>query len=204
LTIGLWVHDGRPVHTDVVLVAEFQEFLAGELGHVVSDDGVGHPEPVDDVREEHYDLLCPEIRDWVHLDPLGELVNGDQQVGVAPERLSQGPDNVQPPHGKRPRDGDHLEGVRWEVGFAGIELAPFTGAHDLTSVDNCGRPVEALAKRVAHEGAWRRVVATHACVDVPEELAPLGDGYAACLYSSPSTRVNDFLHPGDASGLGPI
>jgi hypothetical protein len=26
-------------------------------------------------------------------------------VGVAPGRLSQGPDNVQPPHSKRPRDG---------------------------------------------------------------------------------------------------
>jgi hypothetical protein len=68
--------------------------------------------------------------------------------------------------------------MRWEVGFAGVELAPFAGAHDLAGVGNCGRPVEALAKRVAHEGAWRRVVATHTRVDVPEELAPLGDGYA--------------------------
>jgi hypothetical protein len=29
-------------------------------------------------------------------------------VGVAPGRLSQGPDNVQPTHGKRPCDGDRL------------------------------------------------------------------------------------------------
>jgi hypothetical protein len=57
----------------VVLVAEFQEFPAGELGPVVSDDGVGHPEPVDDVGEECYGLLCPEIRDWgtsTHLENL--------------------------------------------------------------------------------------------------------------------------------------
>jgi hypothetical protein len=51
---------------------------------------------VDDVSEERYGLLCPEIRDWAHLNPLGELVNGNQQVGVAPGRLPQGPDNVQP------------------------------------------------------------------------------------------------------------
>jgi hypothetical protein len=57
-------------------------------------------------------------------------------------------------------------------------LTPFAGAHDLAGVGDRGGPVEALAERVAHEGAWCRVVATHARVDVSEELAPLGDGYA--------------------------
>jgi hypothetical protein len=63
LTIGLWVRDGCRVHADVVLVAEFQKFPTGELGPVVSDNGVGNPELVDDVGEERYSLLCPEIRD---------------------------------------------------------------------------------------------------------------------------------------------
>jgi hypothetical protein len=71
-----------------------------------------------------------------------------------------------------------LEGVRWEIGLAGVELAPFVGAHDLVGVGNRGGPLEALAERVAHEGARRRVVATHARVDVSEELTPLGYGYA--------------------------
>jgi hypothetical protein len=42
------------------------------------------------------------------------------------------------------------------------------------------------------------MVAAYACVYVPEELAPLGDGTRRCrmseaahLYSSPSTRVKD-------------
>jgi hypothetical protein len=68
--------------------------------------------------------------------------------------------------------------MRWEIGLAGIELAPFAGAHDLAGISNIGRPIEALAERVAYEGAWCRVVATHARMDVSEELAPLGDGYA--------------------------
>jgi hypothetical protein len=133
---------------------------------------------VDDLGEECYGLLCPEIRDRAHLDPLGELVNGDQQVGVAPGRLSQGPDNVQPSHGTGTRDGDRLEGVRWEVGLAGVELAPLAGAHNLVGVGDRGGPVEALAERIAHEGARRRVVAAHARVDVAEELATLWNGYA--------------------------
>jgi hypothetical protein len=45
-------------------------------------------------------------------------------VGVAPGRLSQGPDNVQPPHGKRPCDRDRMEGMSREIGLAGVELAP--------------------------------------------------------------------------------
>jgi hypothetical protein len=35
-----------------------------------------------------------------------------------------------------------------------------------------------LAERIAHEGVQHRVVATHAHMDVSEELAPLRDGYA--------------------------
>jgi hypothetical protein len=63
-----------------------------------------------------------------------------------------------------------------KVRFAGIELAPFAGAHDLAGIGNRGGPVEALAERVAHEGVWRRVVTAYARMDVSKELAPLRDG----------------------------
>jgi hypothetical protein len=68
--------------------------------------------------------------------------------------------------------------VSREIGLAGVKLAPFTGAHDLTGISNRGRPIEALEECIAYEGARRRVVAAHAHVDVSEELAPLGDGHA--------------------------
>jgi hypothetical protein len=97
-----------PVHVDVELIAELQELSALELGPVVGDDGVGHFEAIDDVGEERHRLLCPEIRDGAYLHPLGELVYGDQKVGVAPGCLSQGPDDIQPPYNERPRNGDGL------------------------------------------------------------------------------------------------
>jgi hypothetical protein len=78
--------DGRPIHTDVVVIAKFQEFSAGKLGAIVGDDEVRHSKPVDDVRKEGHGLFCPELRDWACLDPLGEFVHDDQQVGVAPGR----------------------------------------------------------------------------------------------------------------------
>jgi hypothetical protein len=36
----------------MVVVAELQEFSAGELGAVVGNDGVWHSKPMDDVSEE--------------------------------------------------------------------------------------------------------------------------------------------------------
>jgi hypothetical protein len=54
-----------------------------------------------------------------------------------------------------------------KVGLAGVELAPFAGAYDLTGVRDRGRPVKALAERVADEGAGRGVMATGSGVDVP-------------------------------------
>jgi hypothetical protein len=36
----------------VVVVAKLQESSTGELGAVVGDDGVGNPEPMDDIRKE--------------------------------------------------------------------------------------------------------------------------------------------------------
>jgi hypothetical protein len=98
-------------------------------------------------------MLRPEICDGTHLHPLGELVDSDQKVGEAPGRLSQGSDDVQSPHGERPRDGDGLQDVSREIGLAGVELAPFACAHDLAGVGDHGGPVEALAKRIVHEGA---------------------------------------------------
>jgi hypothetical protein len=89
-----------PIHADVLVVAKLQEFSAGKLGAIVGDDGVRHSKLVDDVCEKGHGMFCSEICDWACLDPFGELVYDDQWVGVAPGCLSQGPDDVQPPHGE--------------------------------------------------------------------------------------------------------
>jgi hypothetical protein len=46
------VGNSRPVHTDVVVITEVEEFLPHELGVVVSDDRVGYAEAINDVGEE--------------------------------------------------------------------------------------------------------------------------------------------------------
>jgi hypothetical protein len=68
-----------------------------------------------------------------------------------------------------------------------------------------------MAECVAHEGAWHHVVATHARVNVSEDLAPLRDGYAPLQYARRGVLVQlavdegeRFGHPGDVPDLGPI
>jgi hypothetical protein len=51
LPIRLREGNGRPVHTDVVVIAEVEEFLPRKLGAVVGDDRVGYAKAINDVGE---------------------------------------------------------------------------------------------------------------------------------------------------------
>jgi hypothetical protein len=70
LSIGSWVSDGGPIHTDVAIIAELDELFSTELGAFVGDDRVGDPEAIDDAGEERYNFLRVNDCDWVSLDPL--------------------------------------------------------------------------------------------------------------------------------------
>ena len=69
---------------DVVVIAERQELVAGELCPIVGDDGIWNPKPVDDISEEQHRLLGLDSIDWTSLDPLREFIDCYQQMGVAP------------------------------------------------------------------------------------------------------------------------
>jgi hypothetical protein len=83
---------GRPEHTDVVAIAEIQKLFTSELGAIVHDDAVGNSKAVDDVGKKEHSLLRPDAGDRMGLDPLGKFVNGDEQVGEAPNYPFQGSD----------------------------------------------------------------------------------------------------------------
>jgi hypothetical protein len=93
---------GSPEHTDVMVVAEIQKLLTGELGVVVHDDAVRYPKAMDNVGEKQHDLFRIDAGNGAGLDPLRKLVNGDEQVGEALGCSLQGFDQVEPPNGERP------------------------------------------------------------------------------------------------------
>jgi hypothetical protein len=170
---------GGPVHPDVVILAEVQELSAGELGVVVGDDGVRDPEAMDDVGEERHRLLGPDAVQRSDLDPLGEFVDGDQQVRVAPGRLLQGTDEVQTPHSKGPGDGYRLQSLSGQVGLLRIELTPFAGADNSSGVGHRRRPVEALSESIPDKGSRRCVMVASPRVYLSQEFLTFGDGDAS-------------------------
>jgi hypothetical protein len=75
------VGDRGPVHADVIVIIEIQDFFSGELSVVVSNDRVRDPKTKNDVLDEIYGLLGANFSHGLHLDPLSKLIDRDKQVG---------------------------------------------------------------------------------------------------------------------------
>jgi hypothetical protein len=75
------VGDRGPVHTNVIVVTEIQEFFSGELSVVAGNDRVRDPEMKNDVLDEIYDLLGANFSQGLRLNPLGKFIDRDKQVG---------------------------------------------------------------------------------------------------------------------------
>ena len=103
------VHDDYPIDPDVLFIIESNEFPTGELRAIVYDDGVWYSKAMDDVEEEQHGLLGFDHGDQSSFDPFHKFVYGDKQVGEAPGRLFEWPNQVKPPDREGPCDGDHLE-----------------------------------------------------------------------------------------------
>jgi hypothetical protein len=112
-----------------VVVAEIQKLFPSKLGAVVRDNTVRNPEAMDDVGEEEHSLLGPDAGDRAGLDPLGEFVDYDEQMGEAASCPSQRSNKVEPPDSKRPCDGYSLQGVCRKMGLSRVVLTTFTGAY---------------------------------------------------------------------------
>ena len=74
---------GGVVHIDVAFLAKVPEFQSGEGGAQVCDDPIGHSEPVRYLLDELGCLGCCRGSDRLHLDSLGELVDGDEYIAVS-------------------------------------------------------------------------------------------------------------------------
>jgi len=105
---------------------------------------------VDDICEEQHCLFGLDPCDGSNLNPLGELVDYDKQVGEAPGYLLQIPDEVEALDSKGPGDGDRLQSLGGKMNLRSIELASLTGVHDLHGISHGGGPVEALSEGVSY------------------------------------------------------
>jgi hypothetical protein len=95
---------------DVVFIAEPKQFLSYEFHAIVGDDRVRNPKPMANVAEEEHGLLGFDLGDRSHFYPLGELVNSDKQVRVAPSAFFRGLTRSSPQI-----TNDHVIGIIWSA-----------------------------------------------------------------------------------------
>ena len=68
--------------------------------------------------------------DRVHLDPLGELIDGDEYEGVAALRCFQGSHRIESPTGEWPGWRDSPQDLSQDMLLLGEELAPWALSED--------------------------------------------------------------------------
>ena len=84
-----------------------------------------------------------------------DLVDGDIEVAVAPERSWERSQEIQPPDRERPGERDSLESSRGLVNLLGVELAGVGGLDDCSCTLKHRGPVESTPEDLALEGARR-------------------------------------------------
>ena len=101
------------------------------------------------VLEEFLCLSSCDRGDKFGFDPLGEFVDGDEEVCVTTGRSLQGADHVEAPDCERPSDWNCLQFLRWHVYLPSEVLASFTFADEFVSICDSGWPKETLPVSLA-------------------------------------------------------
>ena len=82
LTVCLWMSNGCKSDIDPSFFTELHEFSRSEVGAIISDDAMRDPESTGDHLEEIDSRNSSLVCDGYDFNPLGELVDCNQQVGV--------------------------------------------------------------------------------------------------------------------------
>lgn len=138
----------------------------GEVRVVVGDDAVRDAVPNGDIRNECDGSRTIQLFDWPRLNPLRELVHGNQQMGHAATYCLEWARHVQPPHGKRPSEGDGLQCRSRQVLLGAEALASLALADQLLGVVQSSQPKEAMAESFGDKGFGGSMVATFALMDI--------------------------------------
>ena len=169
--------------------AEFCHGALGEVGAIVRYYTLRVAIPVDELAYELGCRLAVALLDWLGLDPLGELVDRDQEVGETGWGLLERAYHVHAPYGEWPCDGDGLECQTREVRLVGILLASDAPLDDVDGVSVRGEPVEVVSHGFGDQRPGAGVMAAVTGVDVLEDLASLFWLYAALEHASHAASV---------------
>ena len=131
--------------TDVEPGAEVFEVLVVELPSVVGDDGVRQSEPEDDgLLDEVLHLPLGDLRQGLGLDPLREVVDGDNDELPLARRRWKWAENIDSPLSEGPRGDNRSDLACGSVLYVGVLLAWFVLSDQLSCILSHGGPVVTL------------------------------------------------------------
>src|SRR6266508_5373106 len=142
LSVTLWVCHRSVADFYAEVFAPILEFRPYELSAIVRDNPVRNAESDHNVMEEFLRFGSCDRGDRLGLNPLGEFVDGDEEVCVTTRRFLQGADHVETPNCERPGDWDSLHLLHRHVYLPSKVLTSLTFADELISVCDCGWPEE--------------------------------------------------------------
>jgi hypothetical protein len=135
---------GREAELGANALAILLEDPTCKLSLIVHNDMTWDPKSTDDGLEEGE---CSTLGDVDHrggLRPLGELVDGNEEVPVpanGPVKWSQ---DIHPPYDEWPGGWNHLQSLSWCVYLLCVELTRLAGLYHLSCILESGWPVEAM------------------------------------------------------------
>jgi hypothetical protein len=115
-----------------------------KLGSVVRNDMAWDPKSTDDGLEEGDNGTLGDADYRGGLWPLGELVDGDEEVPVPADGPGKWSQDIHPAYGEWPGGRNHLQSLSWCVYLLCVELTRLAGLYHLSCILESGWPVEAM------------------------------------------------------------
>ena len=171
---------GRKAWLNLEICTKFPIFSVVELFAVVKDDGLRDAKSADNrLPDKLGGVPLGDCGEGFCLDPLGEVINGNNcELGLA-STSGKWTNQVDPPFGERVRaaEGDQLSGG--SMGDVGEALTLVAFEHKISSILVEGRPEVACTEYFVCERPATRMIATDSFMDLLHYIGCLGGAEAS-------------------------
>jgi hypothetical protein len=124
-----------------------------KLGPIVRNDTAWDPKSTDNRPEESNSSTLGDVDHRGGLWPLGELVDGDEEVPVPVNGPGKWSQDIHPPYGEWPGGRNHLQSLSWCVYLLCMELTRLAGLYHLSCIMEGGWLVEVVPEGLTDQRA---------------------------------------------------